>query len=164
MLGSSPSLTATTSSTPLGTIMSTTATSVGCCSNDVEDPVAPVLVTPHSPLIPAELVGRIRGQYIEMAELLPQALQGQLGQEKKRERRQKEQITSCLQWNECFLRYVAVVVMREPRCIGDLLAYVGLITRYARQFKGPQWQVYDSNFRLRAVANKHRPWAEVNGS
>ena len=34
------------------------------------------------------------------------------------------------------MTYIAVVALREPGQVGDLLAYAGMIIRYARQFKG----------------------------
>lgn len=101
---------------------------------------------------------------MEMADLLPEALRGHLAQDKKKKDRKKEQVLSCYQWVECFMVYAAIVGAREPERMGDLLAYVGLITHYARQFKGPQWQVYDTNFRLQATAVRHCKWAEVNHS
>ena len=62
------------------------------------------------------------------------------------------------------MTYIAVVALREPGWVGDLLAYAGMIIRYARQFKGLRWQVYDMNFHLQATATKPHKWAEANGS
>lgn len=131
----------------------------------VEDPAMPLLISPHAPPVPPAVVGRIwRGEYIEMAELLPEALRTSLSQEKKKDKRKKEQITSCQQWTECFLTFVAIVARKQPERVGDLLAYTSLIVHYARQFKGPQWLVYDTNFRLQAAATSNQKWAEVSSS
>ena len=58
-----------------------------------------MIVSPLSPPVPAELVGKIwRGEYVEMAELLPAALQTQddASRSKKEKKRKREEITSGL--------------------------------------------------------------------
>lgn len=83
----------------------------------------------------------------------------------KKRRKKKEQVTTGLQWMECFHTYIAIVAMKQPERVGDLLAYASLIGRYARQFKGRQWQVYDANFRLQATAAQPGcQWAATNHS
>ena len=79
-----------------------------------------------------------------MEELLPEALRASMSQAKDGKKKRREQIHSPQQWTECFNTFVAVVISKEPQRAADLLAYASLIVHYARQFKGAQWQVYDS--------------------
>ncbi len=154
---------------PISTGMAATAGTTPAVGNTtpvvVQDPASPIIVSPHTPPVPAELVGRIwKGEFIKMDELLPEALRGSLGQAKEGKKRKREQIRSPQQWVECFHTFVAVVILKEPQRAGDLLAYASLITHYSRQFKGSQWRVYDTNFRLQAAATRPEKWAEVNSS
>ena len=107
----------------------------------------PVLISPNAPPIPFETCERIwKGQYVDMAELFPEA-RTEIQNEKDKKNRYKGEVKSILAWTECFLAYIAIVVKRDLARVPDLLAYASLIISAARRFKGNGWQVYDANFR-----------------
>lgn len=58
-------------------------------------------------------------------------------------------------WMEAFAVYVAVRGGQFPQLIPDLMAYVALIARAARDYTGDGWLSYDFHFRLQAAA-KHQ--------
>ena len=124
----------------------------------------PVLISPNAPPIPFETCERIwKGQYVDMAELLPEA-RTEIQNEKDKKNRYKGEVKSILAWTECFLAYIAIVVKQDPARVPDLLAYASLIISAARRFKGNGWQVYDANFRSQAAANSLTVWAQTNSS
>ena len=124
----------------------------------------PVLISPNTPPIPFETCERIwKDQYVDMAELLPEA-RTEMQNEKDKKNRYKGEVKSILAWTECFLAYIAIAVKRDPAHVPDLLAYASLIISAARRFKGNGWQVYDANFRSQAAANSLTVWAQTNSS
>ena len=125
------------------------------------------MVNPNTPPVPYKLAKRIwEGEYIDMAELLPEALTQppQAEGDKEKSTRRKQKIKSILPWTEAFLVYIGVVAKRDPARITDLLAYAGNIIHAARQYKGMPWQVYDTNFRQQAAATRSTAWAQINTS
>ena len=49
----------------------------------------------------------------------------------------------------------------STRKIRDLLAYVALIMRMAKQFPGRCWYSYDRTFRLEAAASNSKNWSQI---
>ena len=121
----------------------------------------PVLISPNAPPIPFETCEWIwKGQYVDMAELLPEACTEM--QNEKDKNRYKGEVKSILAWTECFLAYIAIVVKQDSARVPNLLAYSSLIISAARCFKRNGWQVYDANFRSQAAANSLTVWAQTN--
>ncbi len=81
---------------------------------------------------------------------------------KERDSKAATPINSPLAKVECFQAFMAVVAVKAPDRVPDLLAYCAL--HAARQFEGNAWQLYDRNFRQQATALKLVKWAEVNTS
>jgi hypothetical protein len=120
--------------------------------------------------VPPKLAQRIwRGEFIEMAELLPEKL-GQSDEANKKagegetRKRKRSRVSNALQWVECFNSYISVVAQQQPARVTDLLGYVSLIVHAARKFKGEGWVQYDRNFRRHAETHPATKWAEANTS
>ena len=57
------------------------------------------------------------------------------------------------QWVCCFNTYTAVMAMKHPDRVGDLLAYSSLIVNASRSYERTPWLEYDNHFRRsRAVS------------
>lgn len=83
---------------------------------------------------------------------------------KAKEKADSTKIASPLAWVECFQAYIAVIALKAPDRVSDLLAYSTLIVHAARQFEGDAWQVYDRNYRQQAAALQLTKCSEVNTS
>lgn len=131
---------------------------------------SPVIVNSVSRPIPAKLANRIwKGEYIDMADLLPEALASSLSEDpstskEKAKKQRPPRISQIATWVECFSAYASVVVMQQPARTQDLLAYLSIVVNAARKYKGPGWQTYDAIFRQQAANDQHRKWADVNTS
>ena len=104
-----------------------------------------------------------------MADLLPESLSAALSEDQssskdKSKKRKKGKITQIATWVECFTTYASVVCMQDPSRTWDLFAYMALIVHAARQYKGTEWQSYDTLFRKQAVDHKDWIWANINTS
>ena len=72
----------------------------------------PVNVSPSAPPVPFETCEGIwKGQFVDMAELLPEARTDIETNEKKRKK--KWVVKSIPAWSECFLAYIAVIAKRD---------------------------------------------------
>ena len=120
--------------------------------------------------VPAKLVARIlRGEFVDMAELLRDNLEAQrrgviqesstISGDIKRGRRE---IPDLLSWVQCFGTYMAVVTSAQPTKSRELLAYQTLIVREARRCGGRGWLAYDTMFRQQAVGNLDMDWSKLN--
>ena len=120
--------------------------------------------------VPAKLVARIlRGEFVDMAELLHDNLEAQrrgviqesstISGDIKRGRRE---IPDLLSWVQCFGTYMAVVTSAQPTKSRELLAYQTLIVREARRCGGRGWLAYDTMFRQQAAGNLDVDWSKLN--
>ena len=105
----------------------------------------PFVLSKGLPLVPHKLAARIiRGQYIDMAELLRDNLEAQRraactpSQTQGPSHLQKHrcEIPDLLSWVQCFGTYMAVVTSRYPDRVRQLLAYQTLIVQEARRCGG----------------------------
>ena len=123
-------------------------------------------VGPNSTPIPQKIMRKIwNGEYIDMAELLPEKLHTGPQQEPHSadaRKPRRKRVTSILQWVECFNAFIGVMLAYHPSRASDLLGYSSLIVHAARKYKGDNWMQYDSNFRKRAAAFPTERWAEIN--
>ena len=71
----------------------------------------------------------------------------------------KSAIIDILTWVECFNSYIAVLTTFYPPRSRDLLAYMALIVRTAKQFGETAWLDYDRAFRREAAASNLRDWS-----
>ena len=137
-------------------------------SND--DPCQAVSVGPHSPPIPKRLAEKIwRNEFIELNELLPSrlgipqpTLMDVLAPSK--QTTPLKQITSIQQWVSCFNTFIAVVSIKRPDKVRDLLAYSSIVVKASEEFEGTPWLEYDIRFRKEAAVDPSKPWAVIDAS
>ena len=125
------------------------------------------IFSPNTPPIPEKLASKIwNGEFIDMAAFLPEVLSASLSAEepdKASKKKLKQRTVSDLSaWVECFTVYAGMVSMKQLERTQDLLAYANLIVHAGRQFRGNQWQIYDTNFRQMAAARKSANWANID--
>ena len=109
-----------------------------------------VMVNPNSPPVPIKLAQKAwNGEYIDMADLLPQALSAAMrnSDSSKESKKRVPRIVSIMSWIECFTTYISLIAMKRPDRVSDLLAYMSLIIYAARQYEENPWLSYDATFR-----------------
>lgn len=117
------------------------------------------------PPVPGKLVKKIQeGQFIEMADLLPERLSshGESEDQGKATKPKHKAVTSILDWIQCFGIYVAIISHREPHRIKDLLGYQHIIIQAHQEYHGDSWLGYDRRFRQRAATNPSRSWSTID--
>ena len=115
--------------------------------------------------LPAKLLRKIIAlEFVEMADLLPEAwlldetaMEAQL-------RRQRGPVTDILQWIQCFATFVSTLSTAYPDKTAELMAYMACIVRCHQDYEGPAWVIYDRAFRRRAEMTKDLNWSVVNTS
>ena len=114
----------------------------------------PFILSEVLPPVPAKIVTRIlRGEFIDMAELLRDNLEAQHRgalqdvPSSTGVSRSRREVPDLLSWVQCFGIYTAVVASAFPERVHKLLAYQTLIIREARRCGGKGWLAYDSFFR-----------------
>ena len=130
----------------------------------------PFILSEGLPSVPHKLVARIlRGEYIDMADLLRDNLEAQrrctsqssgsppLGAAPTS--RGRREIPDLLSWVQCFGTYIAVVTSQNPERMRQLVAYQTLIVREARRCGGKGWLAYDSG--QQAVGNSSTDWSQI---
>ena len=134
------------------------------------------ILGPGRPPVPAKLVSQIvTGKFIELSELTPANLDAPTTESTSftiegrsivptttTSSRRKSAIGDILTWIECFNSYIAVITASHPERVGDLLAYMALIIRMAKQFPGRCWYSYDRAYRLEAAASNSKNWSQIN--
>ena len=118
-------------------------------SSSAASPALSITTGPNSTPIPQKIFQKIRkGEYVDLAELLPVRLGGQ--QESLGSGAKSKRISNILQWVECFNAYTSVVLAQSKRPIGLFLSHC------------EDWIQYDSNFRKQAAAFSSEKWAEIH--
>ena len=133
------------------------------------------ILGPGRPPVPAKLVSQIlTGKFIELSELIPENLaapttestsfiiEGRSIVPTTTSSRKKTEISDILTWVECFNSYTSVITAFHPERVRDLLAYMALIMRLAKQFPGRCWYTYDRAYRLEAAASNSKNWSQIN--
>ena len=119
---------------------------------------------PGRPPIPPKLVDQIRqGEYIELAELLPDALRdNEVPQEVMLQEQHlliprkapRRQIRDIVAWVDCWTAYSRVVVSTDPGRAAELMSYQDVVLRTYRSFaRTDVWLRYDRNFRRKAACS-----------
>lgn len=72
-----------------------------------------------------------------------------------------KQISSVVQWRECFNAYITAVSQHQPECMSDLLFYASLILRASCMYQGEGWLQYDCNFQKKLQASHPFAWAAL---
>ena len=109
------------------------------------------------PLVPQKLVQRIQaGEFIDMAELLPDRLGVNAGPPVEGDKDDKTprrcQVTNILEWIQCYSIYMAVRLQKYPDKVQDMLGYQALIVEARMEYEGDGWLGYDRRFRQTAAA------------
>ena len=71
-------------------------------------------------------------------------------------------VTNILEWIQCFSIYIAIIALKHPDKVPDLLGYQSLIIDASIQYEGDSWIGYDCRFRLSAAANSTKIWASLD--
>ena len=121
------------------------------------------------PPVPKKLVARIQaGEYIDMAELLPDRLGISAGaitkDDKQNNKPKRRQVTNILEWIQCFGIYMAVLTLKHPDRIQDLLGYQALIVEACMEYNCEAWLGYDRRFRQNAAASVSTVWAKIDAT
>ena len=117
---------------------------------------------PGASSLPPELLKKIwSGEFVDMAELLPQSWRTETDPKKAKSRRPP--ITDIVIWSECFATYAAAVVAKHPGKAAQLFGYLKTIMKASRNFDGCQWVTYDTAFRRQAANCKSWDWGTVDG-
>ena len=128
----------------------------------------PLYVGGGFPPVPAKLAKRIQeGQFIEMAELLPELLRGPSPYEDDQPKSMKPKyrdLHSIVDWIQCFGLYVAVICHSQPHRITDLLGYQNLIITSHMRFPDFNWATYDREFRQQAAATVIPEWSVLDNT
>ena len=171
LLGHVPTITPTTLSSGSHNAILPIPTSVMTTNATITDTQAAahraISIGQGLPPVPKKLVNKIEsGEYLDMAELLPDRLgsyrsltledKGGVPKSKRRA------VTNILEWIQCFSIYIAIIALKHPDRVPDLLGYQSLIIDASIQYEGDSWIGYDRRFRLSAAANSTRIWASLD--
>ena len=74
----------------------------------------------------------------------------------------RRQVTSILEWIQCFIIYTAVYTDKHPQKIKDLLGYQALIVEARMEYDGETWLAYDRRFRQTVAATPDTVWAKID--
>ena len=135
--------------------------------NDEAAKEALVSIGAGLPPVPRKLVTRIQaGDYIDMAELLPERLgaDSEGGREDKKSKRPKRLISTISEWVQCYSVFMAVVAKKAPERMQDLLGYQAIIVEACMEYEGETWLGYDRRFRQMAAATPDTPWAKIDAT
>ena len=120
------------------------------------------------PPVPGKLIKKIEsGQFIELAELLPDRLGFTAASDDdgpKASKSKNKPIASIIEWIQCFGTYTAVLSKSQPHRVADLLGYQTLILQAYMEFRGDRWLGYDRTFRLKAATQKDLKWATIDAT
>ena len=124
------------------------------------------------PPIPANLVLAIgRGEYVDLAELLPQSpsyeeqytevAENVVVVSQSKHIKKKKVIKDIETWIQAFCTFIAVRCKKDPEHTPDLLAYAASIVKGAKDFGGTGWLSYDYQYRrLAAAKNSVSGWGQ----
>ena len=136
----------------------------------IEGVAKPFILSEGLPPVPAKVVTRIlRGEFIDMAELLCDNLEAQRrgalqdAPSSTGVSRSRRKVPDLLSRVQCFSIYTAVVAGVFPERVHKLLAYQTLIIRETRRCGGKGWLAYDS-FSRQQIAGEWQgeAWGRLN--
>ena len=123
-------------------------------------------IGPALPPISEKLIKWIeRGNFIEMAELLPESL-GHITDEDQPAvpKSKRRPVSDIVEWLQCFGTYIAIVSRKQPTRVIDLLGYQNLIIQAYQEYRGDRWLGYDRRFRLQVAATPSIKWAVADST
>jgi len=120
---------------------------------------------PSLPPIPPQLLKSIEsGKYIDMGDLLPEALSQAFDRSQRDMKddsttsRHKFPISTPLDWALAYSTYSAVVTHFHPAKASQMITYNNIVLRLAREVKGRVWFRYDRAFRQAAAIHPNIRW------
>lgn len=126
----------------------------------------PILISGGLPPVPAKLVAKIQeGSFVEMAELLTDTLiKPHYGAEDSTvsSQHKPKEVANIMDWIQCFGVFIAVVSLKEPHRIPDLIGYQNLIVQSSFDSQEGRWIIYDRRFRLKASATTIPQWSSID--
>ena len=127
--------------------------------------LAPMLFSSGLPPVPAKLAKRIQdGLFVEMSVLLPEKLisvQYSVGEVVPSQKQKHYEVTTIIEWVQCFVTYITIVSQKEPEWTADLLGYQQLIIHSSQHCQEGRWPLYDRHFRLKASATRSKDWSTI---
>ena len=98
-----------------------------------------------------------------MSELLPDWLgcpkSGQAPEDLNTLKSMKRQVSTILEWIQCFRIYIAVIIQKYPE---QTPGYQSLIIEVHLEYEGDNWLSIDRWFRLSAAANHNIVWGHID--
>ena len=73
-----------------------------------------------------------------------------------------KEVTDIMDWIQCFGMYLAIISLREPHRIPDLIGYQNLIVQSSMDSHEGRWVIYDRRFRLKASATAIQEWSVID--
>jgi hypothetical protein len=96
------------------------------------------------PPIPAKMAAKIlNGQFVEMADLLPEAWSVRKGDESSG-RKGAKKLEDIHVWLQCYVVFVAVMASKRPERVPELMSYMINIIRASQEFENTEWIAYDA--------------------
>ena len=71
-------------------------------------------------------------------------------------------VTNIMDWIQCFGLYMAIVSLKNPSRIPDLIGYQNLIVQSSLNSHEGCWIIYDRRFRLKASATTISEWSAID--
>lgn len=113
--------------------------------------------------IPQKLAKKIiKGDYVEMEELLPELWPTAQQEGEGRTRSRNQKITDIFTWIQCFSLYTSVRGRHDPKLIAELMAYMVSIVRASREYSDLGWVQYDALFQKHAALRADTRWSVIN--
>ena len=104
------------------------------------------------------------GLFIEMGELSPDYLDSAdyPASNRSTSNHKVPEVTSIIEWVQCFSVFSAVVHRSQPECTPDLLGYQNLIIQTSMLCQEGRWVLYDRRFCLKASALRLQQWSTID--
>ena len=120
----------------------------------------------RAPPVPTKLAAKMkRGEFIEMAELLPEfwfsTREDDHSKQEAKSRRARS-VQDIFTWLQCYSLYVSVIGPQHPSRIPELMAYQANIVRASQNYAGLAWVCYESAFRRQAALTGLTRWSAIN--
>ena len=76
----------------------------------------------------------------------------------------KKHISSIQEWVICFNTFSTIILMHEPECTADLLAYCSIIIKASLDYDDTPWLDYDTHFHRQAATKPNEPWTHLDAA
>ena len=87
-----------------------------------------------------------------MSDLLPQKLisaEYSVGDHTTDQKQKQHEVTTIIEWIQCFGIYIAIVSQKEPKWTADLVDYQQLTICSSQHCQEGSWLLYDQHFHLK---------------